>query len=62
MWHALRHSVESHLAEMGVTAEVRDLILNHRGRGGVGERYRHGLQLDTKREGLEKWHSRLATL
>ncbi len=56
MWHTLRHTVESHLAELGIGAEVRDLILNHAGRGGVGERYRHGRQLDTKRRALECWH------
>lgn len=57
-WHVLRHSVESHMAELGVGAEVRDLILNHAQRG-VGERYRHGRQLDQKRAGLQAWHDYL---
>lgn len=57
-WHVLRHSVESHLAELGVGSEIRDLILNHAGRG-VGERYRHGRQLEQKRAGLEAWHTYL---
>lgn len=55
MWHALRHTVESHLAELGIPSEVRNLILNHT-QHGVGERYRHGRQLDLKREALEVWH------
>jgi integrase len=58
-WHVLRHSVESHLAELGVHAEARDAILNHAGRG-VGDRYRHGRQLGMKRTGLEVWHAHLA--
>lgn len=61
-WHTLRHTVESHLAELGIGAETRDLILNHRGRGGVGERYRHGRQLEAKRAGLERWHQHLLSV
>lgn len=60
MWHTLRHTVESHLAELDIGAEVRDLILNHSGRGCVGERYRHGRQIDTKRKALECWHQFLS--
>ncbi|MBK5939799.1 tyrosine-type recombinase/integrase [Halochromatium roseum] len=61
-WHTLRHTVETHLAELGISAEHRDLVLNHKGRGGVGERYRHGRQLDAKRDALERWHDRIFSL
>jgi integrase len=59
--HVLRHTVETHLAELGVAEEVRDMILNHH-RKSMGSRYNHSAQLDMKREGLSKWHEYLGSL
>jgi len=56
--HVLRHSVESHLRELGVGEEARDAVLNHV-RKGTGSRYGHGDQLAIKREALETWHRKL---
>jgi integrase len=56
--HVLRHTVESQLAELGVSEEHRDLVLNHQRRS-VGARYRHGRQLDAKRAVLTLWHTLL---
>jgi len=53
--HVLRHTVESHLRELGVGEEARDAVLNHV-RAGTGARYGHGEQLNTKREALSAWH------
>ncbi len=56
--HVLRHTVESWLAELHVTEEHRNLVLNH-WTGRMSERYRHGLQLEAKRKALEIWHKKL---
>jgi|GEM_PF-2051293 len=53
--HTLRHTVESHLRELGIPEETRDLILNH-ARESSGERYGHGEALEMKRKGLATWH------
>jgi len=53
--HTLRHTVASHLRELEVAEEVRDLILNH-ARQSTGDRYGHGQALELKRQGLEVWH------
>lgn len=59
--HVLRHTVESHLKELGIDEERRDLILNHV-RTSSGERYGHGEALGIKREALAPWHAKLAAL
>lgn len=56
--HVLRHTVESHLRELGIAEEARDAVLNHV-RKGSGARYGHGDQLDTKRAALSAWHHKL---
>ncbi len=56
--HVLRHTVESWMADLGVVQEYRDLVLNHV-RGTMSERYRHGLQLEAKRQALDIWHTKL---
>jgi integrase len=56
--HVLRHSIESHLRELGVSEEARDAILNHVRKSG-GYRYGHGEKLDTKRDALVLWHGYL---
>jgi integrase len=57
--HVLRHSVETHLAELGVSEEVRDAVLNHQRRS-TGARYMHGRQLQRKQAALAVWHGHLA--
>jgi site-specific recombinase XerD len=59
--HILRHTVETHLAELGIVEEVRDMILNHH-RKSVGSRYNHSAQLEMKQEGLTKWHEYLESV
>ncbi|WP_296703917.1 tyrosine-type recombinase/integrase [Thiocapsa sp. UBA6158] len=59
--HVLRHTVESHLKELGVGEEQRDMVLNHV-RASSGERYGHGQALALKRDALAPWHAKLATL
>ncbi|HYN79036.1 MAG TPA: integrase arm-type DNA-binding domain-containing protein [Lamprocystis sp. (in: g-proteobacteria)] len=59
--HVLRHTVESHLKELGIDEERRDLVLNHV-RGSSGERYGHGEALGIKREALTPWHAKLTAL
>lgn len=56
--HVLRHTVESHLAELGISEEVRDMVLNHTRRS-TGARYNHSEQLEAKREALTAWHAKL---
>lgn len=56
--HVLRHTVESHLAELGIPEEVRDMILNHTRRS-TGARYNHSDQLEAKRAALTTWHTKL---
>jgi integrase len=59
--HELRHTVETHLAELSISEEYRDLILNHV-RKSSGARYNHSLRIDAKRQVLEQWHNRLAEI
>lgn len=59
--HVLRHTVESHLKELGVDEERRDLILNHV-RASSGARYGHSEALRIKQEALAPWHAKLAGL
>jgi integrase len=56
--HVLRHTVESHMRELGIGEEARDAVLNHV-RAGTGARYGHGEQLAVKRKALELWHAHL---
>lgn len=59
--HVLRHTVESHLAELSIDKESRDLVLNHAS-GGIGYRYNHSQMLDMKTEALKKWHKKLKVI
>ena len=59
--HVLRHTVESHLKELGIDEERRDMVLNHV-RASSGARYGHSAALGMKREALEPWHAKLAGL
>lgn len=56
--HTLRHTVESHLRELEIPEETRDLILNHV-RKSSGQGYGHGSALKMKAKGLEAWHEYL---
>jgi len=59
--HVLRHTVESHLAELGVPEESRDAVLNHVRRS-TGARYQHSERLEVKRAALDVWHGKLQAL
>ena len=56
--HVLRHTVESHMRELGISEEARDAVLNHV-RAGAGARYAHGAQLQVKADALHRWHQHL---
>jgi hypothetical protein len=56
--HVLRHTVESHMRELGIVEEHRDAVLNHV-RTSTGSRYGHGEQLKIKAEAMERWHGHL---
>jgi integrase len=53
--HAIRHTVETRLAELRVPPHVRDLLLDHAPTRGSGAGYDHWDYRDEKREALEKW-------
>ncbi len=56
--HELRHTVETHLAELGVSEEKRDLVLNHV-RQSSGSRYNHSTGISMKTDALSAWHNKL---
>jgi site-specific recombinase XerD len=51
-FHSLRHSFNSHLADLGVSQEIRQLLIGHASKS-VNDRYTH-MQLNTLREAIEK--------
>lgn len=59
--HVLRHTVESHLRELGISEEGRDAVLNHVRRS-TGSRYGHGEQLAIKATALTTWHHYLESI
>ena len=54
-FHALRHTVETRLAELGVAPHVRDLVLDHVPARGAGAGYDHHHYGPEMREALETW-------
>lgn len=53
--HAIRHTVETKLAELKVPPHLRDLLLDHAPMRGSGKGYDHWDYKDEKREAMEKW-------
>lgn len=54
-WHALRHTLETRAAELGIEPHIRDLILDHAPVRGAGEGYDHWHYRPQMLDGLEKW-------
>jgi integrase len=53
--HALRHTVETKLAKLGVLPHIRDLLLDHQPQRGSGAIYDHHAYGTEMREAIEKW-------
>jgi integrase len=53
--HAIRHTVETKLAELRVPTHLRDLLLDHAPTRGSGKGYDHWEYQDEKREAMELW-------
>lgn len=53
--HALRHSVETRMAELGVLPHIRDFVLDHAPHRGAGGGYDHHHYLPEMRAALERW-------
>ena len=60
--HALRHTVETKLAQLRVLPHIRDLLLDHQPQRGSGARYDYHEYGDEMREGIEKWGRYVANL
>ena len=53
--HALRHTVETRLAELAIPPHVRDLVLDHAPARGAGAGYDHHQYRQEMRDALEAW-------
>jgi integrase len=53
--HALRHTVETRLAELAIPPHVRDLVLDHAPARGAGAGYDHHQYRREMRDALEAW-------
>lgn len=62
MPHAIRHTVETKLAELRVPPHVRDLLLDHASTRGSGKDYDHWDYREEKREAMEKWADHIERL
>jgi integrase len=62
MFHALRHTVETRLAELGVQPHIRDLVLDHAPMRGSGGGYDHYHYIPEMREALERWATHIEGL
>jgi integrase len=60
--HALRHTVETKLAALGVLPHIRDLLLDHQPQLGSGAVYDHHSYEKEMREAIEKWAAYVANL
>jgi integrase len=61
-FHALRHTLETRLAELKVPPHIRDLILDHAPARGAGEGYDHWHYRDEMLDALEKWAAHVEKL
>jgi integrase len=60
--HALRHTAETRLAELGVAPHIRDLLFDHRSARGAGSGYDHYTYGKEMREAMETWASHIEKL
>jgi len=60
--HALRHTVETRLAELGVQPHVRDILLDHAPLRGSGAGYDHHHYKEEMSEALERWSDHIEGL
>jgi integrase len=58
-YHALRHTLETRLAELGVLPHVRDLILDHAPVRGAGKGYDHWTYRNEMAAALDLWAERV---
>jgi integrase len=61
-FHALRHTLETRLAEFKIPPHVRDLVLDHAPTRGAGEGYDHWHYRDEMAEALEAWAAHVEKL
>lgn len=54
-FHALRHTVETRLPDLGIAPHIRDLVLDHAPARGAGTGYDHHTYHREMREALEAW-------
>lgn len=59
LFHGIRHIVESKLAELRVSSDLRDLLLDHAPRRGAGAGYDHHNYMDEMREALTLWSAHI---
>jgi integrase len=59
--HDIRRTVETRLAKLGVSKDVRSRLLNH-DVGNIDEAYQHHDFLEEKREALQRWADTLDTI
>ena len=57
--HDLRRTVATRLAELGVSHETRERVLNHKDRSVLGKHYDKYDGLKEKRDALETWARKL---
>jgi integrase len=61
VFHSLRHTFKTGLAELGVSLEIRDLVMNH-SKQGMNKIYDHAHQGPAKRAAMETWERHLDSL
>ncbi|WP_171212031.1 site-specific integrase [Ruegeria sp. HKCCA5426] len=60
--HALRHTAETRMAELGVQPHIRDILLDHASKRGSGEDYDHYHYRKEMLEALELWAAHIQSL
>jgi integrase len=60
--HALRHTAETRLAELGVAPHIRDLLFDHRSGRGAGAGYDHYHYGEEMRAAMERWSEHIERL
>jgi integrase len=58
-FHAIRHTVETRLAELRIQPHIRDLLLDHAWQRGAGAGYDHHDYLPEMRSAMEAWTDKL---
>jgi integrase len=61
-FHALRHTVETRLAKLGVSTHIRDMVLDHTPQRGAGAGYDHPDYYNEMRHALDTWAAELADI